>query len=394
MSKLKKQLLTLLIMFVFVLSLIGCSSNNSVQETVEAKETKTQSHPVSNVIKANVKVSGTLKIHYIDVGQADSILIQQDEHNMLIDAGNNGDSDLVVNYLKKNNVKKLDYVVGTHPHEDHIGSLDTVINNFEIGKVLMPKATSTTRTFKDVVTAIKNKNLKITEPIPGTTYNLGEASWTVLAPSKNKDYEDANNYSIVCKLKYGNTSFIFTGDAEDISEKEILARGYDLKSDVLKIGHHGSSSSTTDAFLTAVNPKYAIISCGKGNDYGHPHKPTMDKLKSKKIPVYRTDECGTIVCTSDGTKITFDKKPGDYNYNGTGTSNKSSSSTSTQSNRQNTNTSTNSNKTVYFTPSGKSYHFDKNCSTLKRSKKILQGSLQEAINSGHKDPCNVCAGGN
>jgi competence protein ComEC len=313
---------------------------------------------------------------------------------MLIDAGNNADSNLVVNYLKKNGVKKLDYAIGTHPHEDHIGSLDTVINNFEIGKVLMPKATSTTKTFKDVVTAIKNKNLKITEPIPGTTYNLGEASWTILAPSKNKDYEDANNYSIVCKLKYGKTSFIFTGDAEDVSEKEILAKGYDLKSDVLKIGHHGSSSSTTDAFLTAVNPKYAIISCGKGNDYGHPHKPTMDKLKSKKIPVYRTDECGTIVCISDGTKITFDKKPGDYNYTGTGTSNKSSSSTSTQSNSQNTNTSTNSNKTVYFTPSGKSYHFDKNCSTLKRSKKILQGSLQEAINSGHKDPCNVCAGGN
>ncbi|KYH35993.1 hydroxyacylglutathione hydrolase [Clostridium tepidiprofundi DSM 19306] len=324
-DKLVKSVLSVILGIIFLSAIIGNSTD--AKETIKKNNqiviSKTVKLSKKDAIKieetkygANVrtKINGNLKVHFIDVGQADSILIEQDKHFMLIDAGNNADSTLVVNYLKQQGVSKLDYLIGTHPHEDHIGGLDAVINTFNIGKVLMPKKVSTTKTYKDVILAIKNKGLKITVPVPGATYKLGAAEWTILAPGKDEDYEKTNNYSIVQKLRFGNTSFIFTGDAEDISEREILARKYDLKADVLKIGHHGSKTSTTKEFLVAVDPKYAVISCGKNNDYGFPHKTTMDKLKNRGITVYRTDECGTIVCTSNGKNISFDTKAGDYIY--------------------------------------------------------------------------------
>ncbi|MGH4140345.1 ComEC/Rec2 family competence protein [Clostridium sp.] len=261
--------------------------------------------------KTNSALNGNLKVHFINVGQADSILIQQGSKFMLIDAGNNGDGKLVVNYLLEQGVKNLDYVIGTHPHEDHIGGLDYIINDFRIGKIYLPKVTSTTKSFGDVVAAIKNKGMKATVPIPGETFNLGSAKCTILAPNSSK-YKDLNNYSVVVKLEFGSNSFLFTGDAEDISESEILAKGFDVKADLLKIGHHGSRSSTSDEFLAKVNPKYAVISTEIGNDYGHPHKETMDKLKNKNIPVYRTDELGTIIVTSNGKTISFNTKPGSY----------------------------------------------------------------------------------
>lgn len=256
------------------------------------------------------------KMHFIDVGQADSILIQQGDFNILVDGGNNDDSQLVIDYLKKNKVKKLDYVVGTHPHEDHIGGLDKVIEEFQIGKVYMPKVTANTKTFEDVLNAVKKKGLKITSPTPGSEFKLGDANCMILGPN-GKEYEDLNDYSIVIKVTYKQTSFLLTGDAEGICEKEMLSKGFDISADLLKLGHHGSGSSTTKAFLDKVNPKYAIVSAAKGNDYGHPHKSTMDKLKSREIIVYRTDESGTIVCTSDGKNLKFNVKPGSYSYGNT-----------------------------------------------------------------------------
>ena len=223
---------------------------------------------------------------------------------MIIDAGNNEDSDLIKSYLLNQGIQQLDVVVGTHPHEDHIGSLDTVIKNFDVKKVYMPKVSHTTKTFEDVLLAIKDKSLKVSTPIAGETFNLGEAKFTILGPN-NSEYKSLNDYSIIIKLEYGNNSFLFTGDAEVKSEKEMLNKGYNLDVDVLKVGHHGSTTSTSDEFLSAVSPKYAVISCEKDNDYGHPHKEIIEKLNKQRIEIYRTDQIGTIVLSSDGENITL-----------------------------------------------------------------------------------------
>lgn len=249
-------------------------------------------------------VKWNLEIHFIDVDQGDAILIKQDGYNLLIDAGDNAYGQRVVDYLKDNNVGHLDYLIGTHPHADHIGGMDDVINAFSIGKIIMPKVCHTTKTFEDVIEAIKQKGLKITTPRVGDTYTLGESEFTILAPNSS-DYENLNNYSIISRLAFGNNSFIFTGDAEEISESETLANGYTLKSDLLKVGHHGSNTSTSQEFLDAVSPKYAVIQVGKDNRYGHPTEDILSRLYRANIEVYRNDMDGDIVVKSDGDNITF-----------------------------------------------------------------------------------------
>ena len=219
----------------------------------------------------------------------------------------NADANTVINYLKKQGIEKLDYLIGTHPHEDHIGGIDKVIDTFDIKKVIMPKAQNNTKTFEDVLNAISNKGLKITTPIPGTNYSLGNASFTIFAPN-NPPYSDLNNYSVVIKLEFGKTSFLFTGDAGNASETEMLNKEFNLKADLLKVGHHGSRYSTSNAFLNKVSPEYAIISVGKDNTYGHPTPETISRLSSKNIQVYRTDKNGTIIANSDGNTIKIEVK--------------------------------------------------------------------------------------
>jgi competence protein ComEC len=257
----------------------------------------------SNVLNSKVK-SSQIIVHYIDVGQGDSELIQVNGKNLLIDAGPNDSKDKLMSYLRKQGIKKLDYVIATHPDEDHIGGMSSIIRKYDIYKFYAPKKTANTITFESMITALRNKNMKINVPIPrATELNLGKKTTAEIIAPNSTMYEDTNNYSIVLKITYGNTKFLFTGDAENKSEDEMIDKNYDLSADVLKVGHHGSSTSTSEKFLDKVNPKIAIISCGKNNKYGHPTKNTINKLKRKNIQIYRTDVDGTVLLISDGNKI-------------------------------------------------------------------------------------------
>lgn len=261
-----------------------------------------QSQP-SNMVSAAAGDSA-VKVHFIDVGQGDSTLIESNGHYMLIDAGENNQGDTVIEYLRSHQVTTLDYVIGTHPHSDHIGGLDLVIDAFDVGKIILPPKEHTTKTFEDLLDSISKKGLKITKPVPGDIYELGDASFQILAP--NQDYgDDLNNWSVGLRLVYGDTAFLFTGDAEEAAEADILKTGLDLKADVLKAGHHGSRTSSSDPFLDCVSPSYAVIECGDGNTYGHPHQETMKRLKKRGIQIYRTDTQGNIVATTDGTNLTW-----------------------------------------------------------------------------------------
>lgn len=261
-------------------------------------------------IPYQVEAAGILKVHFLDVGQADCIFIQlPDGKTVLIDGGNKEDWTFINKYLQNQKIKTIDLLIATHPHEDHIGSLPNVIKGYQIGNIYMPKATANTKVFEDLLLAIKSKGYKINTAAAGIkAVDTKDVKLSFIAPNSTS-YDELNNYSAVVKLTYKNNSFVFAGDAEDISEEEIMKKGIDLKADVLKVGHHGGRTSTTKRFLAKVSPKYAIISVGKDNDYGHPHKETITRLKEQKLETMRTDELGTIIAAADGEIISFEKKP-------------------------------------------------------------------------------------
>lgn len=330
-----------------------------------------------------VDAAGVMKVHYMNVGESDSVLIQSGGQNMLIDAGDVGGGDDITAYLRKQGVKKLDYIIATHPHADHIGGMSEVIQSFSVGKVIMTSKTNTTQTFKNMLMAIKQKKIKITKPNVGDTYKLSDASFTIVAPD-GKDYgSNINNYSIGIKLVHGKNSFLFIGDNETESIGGMLKTGISLKSDVLMCGHHGSDTSTNRSLLNAVSPKYAIISVGN-NSYGHPSKDTLSLLKQKKITLYRTDQNGTIIATSDKSKIRFksDKKTirQDKGTNDKGTNNNNTPKVD-KTTPQNSN-----NTTVYTTKTGTKYH-KSTCSYLKTSN--IKISLKDAKAKG-LTPCSRC----
>lgn len=248
--------------------------------------------------------SNNMLIHYIDVGQGDCILVQVNNKNLLIDSGPSSSKNKLMKYLKKFNISKLDYVIATHPHEDHIGNMSTIINSFNVVNFYAPKVYDNSNAFENMIYSLKKKNLKISSIKRDTdSIDLGDnIDISVFSPI-NDFYDNLNNYSPVFKIQYGKTSFLFTGDAEKEVEQDILNHHDDLSSDVIKIGHHGSSTSTSSNFLKAVNPSSAIISVGENNMYNHPNKDTLNLLIKNKLSIYRTDFNKNILLVSDGKTI-------------------------------------------------------------------------------------------
>lgn len=278
--------------------------NKNQEKTVHNKEQE-ETTPI---------LDGELIITMIDVGQADSFLFQQNEKTMLVDCGTRSDGDDVVEYIKELGITKLDYVFGTHPHDDHMGGMYDVINNIEVGKIIIPEVEDgkvTSNWYEKLMTELSTGTYEVEYAKLGNEYELGDAKIKIIG--QFTEYKGGlNNYSTVMKISFGEMDIIMTGDAETIVEEEILKSDENIEAEILKVGHHGSDTSTSDEFLDAVSPEYALISTEIGNKYEHPIKSVMDKLKKRNIEVYRTDESGTIVITVTSDDATFSKDPGDY----------------------------------------------------------------------------------
>lgn len=306
--KSKKELwLVLIFMIIGLVFKLDDGLYEKLTDTVFRESTNIEEN-----INGNIDTEGELlKVSFLDVGQADSILINANNKYMLIDAGNNEDGEKLVTYLKSLGIEKFDYVVGTHAHEDHIGGMDNIIDSFDIGTFYMPDVITTTKTFEDVLDSLEKKNLNFDTPQIGSTFDLGKTKIETIYVGN--DSKNLNDSSIILKLAYGNISFLFTGDTESDIEKTLLNK--DIESDVLKVAHHGSNTSSSNAFLKKVNPKYAIISVGAGNSYGHPKSVILDRLEKLGTKIYRTDELGTIIVTTDGEKIEVSNIKTDTNGN-------------------------------------------------------------------------------
>ena len=320
-------------------------------------------------------------VHFIDVGQADAILVLCDDEAMLIDGGNANDSSLMYTYLSKLGITELDYVIGTHAHEDHIGGIPGALNYATVDKALCPVTSYSTKAFNNFVKSVQKHGVSLTVPSVGDQFNLGSASCQILGVNSA---EDTNESSIVMKVVYGNTSFMFTGDAEREAENTILNRGYNLKSDVLKVGHHGSASSTSYHWLREVDPDYAVICVGKGNTYGHPTETVLSRLRDADVTTFRTDLQGDIICTSDGQTVTFQvsKNQNADTFGGIGGNSTQQGTSSGSSGEMSYVLNTNTMKFHYPTCSSAQKISSKN-------RKNYTGTREELINQGY-DPCGNC----
>jgi competence protein ComEC len=287
----KKWLISLLLL-AGLLGLTGCTMASAPAASKGADS-----------LKDSILDQSGLKVLFLDVGQgASQLLVSPNGKTMLIDAGDNDKEQLMLDYMKKYGITKLDIVIGTHPDADHIGGLDKVIDHLDIGKVYLPKASSNTKTYESLLTSIKQKGLKITTAKAGVKLDWDpDVQVEMLAPVKS--YEDNNNNSAVVRLTHGANAILLTGDAESESEQDMIASKAELSADLMLVGHHGSNSSTTAAFLNKVKPKAAVIQVGKGNKYGHPKEKVLQRLEKQGVKVYRNDEQGTIAAISDGKQI-------------------------------------------------------------------------------------------
>lgn len=323
-----------------------------------------------------IDAEGTLRVHYIDVGQGDCALIQTpDRKNILIDAGNPENYEAINAYLKAQKVEKLDVMMVTHPHSDHMGSAEKILKNYVVDRVYLPKVAHNTQLFQNFMKALDEKGLKANAAHAGIEIPAGSAvTIELFSPTEGKTYNELNDYSPITRITYGETSFLFTGDGENEDEQDAIAQaGLKLKSDVLKVGHHGSDTSTGDLFLSIVNPQYAVISVGKDNSYGHPSETTLDKLKNKTV--FRTDQEGNVVAISDGQGISFI----------TQNSGRLDAATPTAEAPANT-----AAPTVYIgNTKTKKFHLP-SCSGLpKAENQTTFGARDEALNQGYT-PCGIC----
>lgn len=294
------------IITVIILIILTITGNDSqiFKSTTSATNDNVSSEVLDNLENVSIQTGNdcistipqdnNLRVYCLDVGQGDSILITNNNNTMLIDASTNEMGSRVVKYLNDLGIKKIDYLVGTHPHEDHIGGLDNVIKNFDIGTIYMPNVVATTKTFEEVIDAISAKKLKVTSPKTGDKFTVGNAECEVMSIRNDKD--DYNNCSIVIKMDFNNVSYLFTGDAEESVES---SRKWP-HIDVLKVGHHGSNTSSSKKFLEQIKPEVALISVGQGNTYGHPTQATLKRLSNIGAKIYRTDENGTILLIEKG----------------------------------------------------------------------------------------------
>ena len=361
-------LLSILLIFSLAFSFNNFQKNNS----------KLNGEAISNPNSG----SKNLIVHYIDVGQGDSELIQIPGNiNILIDGGTKNSSKKVVSYIKSLGIEKLNIVISTHPHADHIGGLISVINSFKVDNVIDAGINHTSTTFKEYLKAVKVKNINYLTPSPGESFDLGTNVKLIVYGPYNRYKSDLNNSSVVVKLIYGSTSFLFEGDAESKEESQLISGGLDLSATVLKVGHHGSKTSSTLKFLKKINPKISVISVGKGNSYGHPAKTTIDNLLSLGSSVYRTDTTGDIIIESNGSNVNV-TRGSPYIPD--------SSSTTTIGSEETTTTQASSGS---FVGSKKSdvYHYP-DCSSAKSIKPenlITFNSVEEAKNAGYR-PCKKC----
>ena len=359
-----QRLLSLAAAAALALSLVGCGTSAVVPGG--------SADVVPNPSSTAASVDAPFEMHFIDVGQALSVLVECDGQFMLYDGGNVDDGSLVVSYLQKQGVEELQYVFCSHAHEDHVGGLAAALAYFPANHVYSPVTEASTKCFRDFVKYTQQQGLQVEVPAVGTTWPLGSAAVTMLGPVAQ--YSDTNDTSIVLRIDYGSTSFLLTGDMEKTAESDLVASGANLKADVLQVGHHGSSTSTGYVFLNAVLPKMGIISCGVNNKYGHPHEETLSILRDAGVDVYRTDLLGTITIGSDGQNYTVGTEhfAADAELNPT---DPAAASTVQQAYIGNVNS--------------KKFHLP-TCPNLPAEKnQILFSSYDEAIAAGYT-PCSTC----
>lgn len=306
LEKYKLAILTLVITLLVSASLTGCYTMWPVSTETTIPSTHKQEYTEG--------IDGNLQVHMINVGQADSFLLVQEGNVALVDCGTRSTGKDAVEYIKGLDITKIDYVFGTHPHDDHMGGMYDIITNFEIGKIILPKVSEgqvTTNWYIKLMKQIVEGGYEVEYSQTGNMYQLGKAVIKILWQS-NEPQKNVNNYSNIMKVSFGEMDIIMTGDAETEIEKEVINAELNLEAEIIKIGHHGSDTSSSDEFLNEVNPQYALISAKLGNKYNHPTEITMKKLQQRNIIVYRTDECDTVIATITANGVTFSSKPGDY----------------------------------------------------------------------------------